>query len=124
MDTQTLIKPIFATSMVAIFAISAPAYAGGVSAGTLIENTATATYDDGDGPRTINSNTVTVRVDELLDVTVTSLDSGPIGAAVGEQVLTFEVTNQGNGPEAFTLTANPAVAGNDLDTTQCQINMR
>lgn len=116
MDTQTFIKPLFATSLVALFTLSAPAFAAGVSAGTLIENTATATYDDGEGTRTVNSNTVTVRVDELLDVTVTSLDSGPIGAAPGEAVLTYEITNTGNGPEAFTLIANPAVAGNDFDT--------
>lgn len=116
MDTRTLIKPLFATSLVAAFTISAPAYAEGVSAGTLIENTASATYDDGEGTKSVDSNTVTVRVDELLDVTVTSLDSAPIGTAPGEAVLTFEVTNQGNGPEAFTLIANPSVAGNDFDT--------
>jgi uncharacterized repeat protein (TIGR01451 family) len=98
-----------------LFATSAQA--GGVTAGTLIENTAVASYDDGAGPRTINSNTVTVRVDELLDVTLTSLDPGPITARPGESVLTFELTNQGNGPEAFRLVANPAVAGNDLDVS-------
>lgn len=121
MDTKAIIRSLFATSFVASFTLTAPAHAGGVSAGTLIENTATATYDDGDGPQTVDSNTVTVRVDELLDVTVTSLDSGPIGAVPGENVLTFEVTNQGNGPEAFTLDANPAVAGNDFDTTLVSI---
>ena len=88
-----------------------------MTAGTLIENTAVASYDDGTGPRTINSNTVTVRVDELLDVTLTSLDPGPINTVPGNAVLTFELTNQGNGPEAFTLLANPAVAGNDFDVT-------
>ena len=93
------------------------AHADGVGAGTLIENTATATYDAGDGPVTIPSNTVTVRVDELLDVAVTSLSSGPGTPTSGTAVLTFEVTNTGNGPEAFVLTANPAVAGNDFDTT-------
>ncbi|WP_234029462.1 hypothetical protein [Erythrobacter sp. THAF29] len=96
--------------------LSAPALAEGVDAGTLIENTATATYDDGSGPTTITSNTVTLRVDELLDVTVTSLDSGPVGAAPGTAVLTFELTNTGNGPEAFELSTNPAVAGNDFDS--------
>ena len=121
MDTKTLLSPLFATSLVAVFTMATPAYAEGVSAGTLIENTATATYDDGDGPKTVDSNTVTVRVDELLDVTVTSLDSGPIGASPGEAVLTYEVTNKGNGPEAFFLTANPAVAGNDFDTTVASI---
>lgn len=94
---------------------SVPALAGGVTAGTLIENTAVASYDDGAGARTINSNTVTVRVDELLDVTLTSQDPGPINTRPGDAVLTFELTHQGNGPEAFTLLANPAVAGNDFD---------
>jgi uncharacterized repeat protein (TIGR01451 family) len=93
------------------------AAAAGVSAGTLIENTAVASYDDGAGLRTINSNTVTVRVDELLDVTLTSLDPGPIATRPGEAVLSFELTNQGNGPEAFRLRANPAVAGNDFDVS-------
>jgi len=92
------------------------ASAGGISAGTLIENTATATYDDGNASRTVTSNTVTVRVDELLDVTVTSLDSGAQSVAPGEAVLSFEVTNQGNGPEAFELTANPSMSGNDFET--------
>lgn len=92
-------------------------HADGVGAGTLIENTATATYDAGDGQVTVPSNTVTLRVDELLDVAVTSLNSGPVAATSGTAVLTFEVTNTGNGPEAFVLTANPAVAGNDFDTT-------
>ncbi|MBX7483006.1 hypothetical protein [Qipengyuania qiaonensis] len=103
-------------ALVAAFAATS-AHAGGVSAGTLIENTASATYDGGAGSVTIPSNTVTVRVDELLDVTVTSLDSGAVSAAPGSAVLTFEITNTGNGPEAYALTANPAVAGNDFDTT-------
>lgn len=98
-------------------AIAVPAKAEGISAGTLIENTASATYDDGTGVQTLDSNTVVVRVDELLDVTVTSLNSGPVAASPGNAVLTFELTNTGNGPEAFELTANPAVAGNDFDTT-------
>lgn len=116
MTTHALTRSLFATSVVAAFTISAPAYADGVSAGTLIENTASATYDDGDATRSINSNTVTLRVDELLDVTVTSLESGPVGAEPGQAVLSYEITNQGNGPEAFQLTVSTAVAGNDFDT--------
>lgn len=117
MDTHKLISSLFATSVLAAFTLSAPAMAEGVDAGSLIENTATATFDDGEGTRTVDSNTVTVRVDELLDVTVTSQDSGPVPSEPGQDVLTFEVTNQGNGPEEFTLIANPAVAGNDFETT-------
>ncbi|MEO9463359.1 MAG: hypothetical protein ABJ242_11580 [Marinomonas sp.] len=117
MKTQThLFLSLAATPLFLLTAV--PANAAGVSAGSLIENTATATYDDGSGPpKTIDSNTVVVAVDELLDVTVTSLDTGPIATQPGEEVLTFEITNTGNGPEAYTLTANPAVAGNDFDTT-------
>lgn len=119
MTTQFLIaRPFVATLAVTASLLAMAPYgaaAAGVSAGTLIENTAVASYDDGAGPRTINSNTVTVRVDELLDVTLTSLDPGPLPARPGEAVLRFELTNQGNGPEAFRLIANPAVAGNDFD---------
>lgn len=64
----------------------------------------------------MTSNTVTLKVDELLDVTVTSLNPGPVATTPGTQILAFELTNTGNGPEAFTLLANPAVAGNDFET--------
>lgn len=97
--------------------VCAPAIAGGVTAGTLIENTAVASYNDGAGSRTINSNTVTVRVDELLDVTLISQDSGPLAAGPGDAVFTFELTHQGNGPEAFRFTAISGVTGNDFDVT-------
>lgn len=93
------------------------AHASGVTAGSLIENTAQATYNTPDGTQTVTSNTVTVKVDELLDVTVTSLDAGPVATRPGTQVLTFEVTNTGNGPEAFKLVADPAIAGNDFGAT-------
>lgn len=107
-----------ASATAAVLALSsAPALAGGVSAGSLIENTAQATYDTPDGTETVDSNTVTLKVDELLDVAVVSLDPGPISTKPGDDILTFEVTNTGNGPEAYFLTANPAVAGNDFDVT-------
>ncbi len=121
MDTNTRLKSLLTASVIALATIASPALAEGVDAGTLIENTASATYDDGTGLQSIDSNTVTVRVDELLDVTVTSLDPGAIATRPGEEVLTFEITNTGNGPEAFELVAEPAVAGNDFDTTVTDI---
>ncbi len=107
------------SAAVAALALACPiaAQGAGVSAGTLIENMAVASYDDGAGPRTLNSNTVTVRVDELLDVTLTSLNPGPVSAGPGEAVLSFELTNLGNGPEAFRLLANPSISGDDFDVT-------
>ena len=108
----------FAGAAIAIFAIGATqALAGGISAGTLIENTATASYDDGGATRTITSNIAVVRVDELLDVTVASRDAEPILVVPGQAVLTFEVTNLGNGPEAYELTTQTNLTDNDFATT-------
>ena len=91
------------------------AHAAGVAAGTQIANTATATYDSGAASVSIQSNTVTVRVDELLNVAVSSLSANPTAAAAGTTVLTYQITNTGNGPESFDLSADPAVSGNSFD---------
>ena len=88
------------------------AHATGVAAGTQIANTATATYDSGSASVSIQSNTVTVRVDELLNVAVTSLSANPTAAAAGTTILTYQITNTGNGPESFDLSVDPAVSGN------------
>jgi uncharacterized repeat protein (TIGR01451 family) len=95
----------------------ASASASGVTAGTLIQNTATATYTSGSDSGTVNSNTVTVRVDELLNVAVTGLDGAPITIGAGTAVLSYSITNTGNGSEAFDITVGPTVAGNDFDAT-------
>jgi uncharacterized repeat protein (TIGR01451 family) len=102
----------------AAISIAAPAHATGVLAGTLIENTATATYQSGSGTGTVTSNKVTVKVDELLDVAVTTLSTAPAtGTAATPAVLIYSVTNSGNGPEAFNLAANPKISGNGFDGT-------
>ena len=106
-----------AIAAASVTGLSYPAHAEGVGAGTIIENVAQATFTTDDGTETISSNTVELAVDELLDVTLTSLDGTPIGATAGTETLTFEITNTGNGPEAFRLTADPVVAGNDFDTS-------
>lgn len=103
------------TLAAALFAPTA-AEAAGVLAGTSIQNTATASYNTGGPTQTIDSNTVTIKVDELLDVAVASKDAGAV-PVTGTAVLAFSVTNTGNGPEAFKLTADPAVAGNAFNTT-------
>ena len=93
-----------------------PAMAGGVPAGVLIENTASATYTANSTTQTVDSNTVTLKVDEVLDVASASQESGPVSATT-TAVLRYKVTNTGNGPETFTLTANPAVTGNAFNAT-------
>jgi hypothetical protein len=58
---------------------AAPAWAIGAPANTPISNTATATFNDPDGqPRTVNSNTATLRVDEVLGAVVVSNDAGNV----------------------------------------------
>lgn len=93
------------------------ALANSAPAGTMIESTAEATYDDGGVARTVSSNTVQVRVDELLGVAAASLDSGPVAVRSGPRVLTFLVSNTGNGPEALALEVVTAVPGNAFDAT-------
>ncbi len=110
--------PFCAVIALAAALVTAPSEvsAAGVLAGTTIQNTATADYQSGGVPQSVNSNTVSVRIDELLDVAVASLDSGAV-PVTGSAVLAFSVTNPGNGPEAFVLTADPAQSGNDFDVT-------
>lgn len=105
----------FASATSAV-AFGAPAFASGVPAGSLIENTATATFTANAATQSVDSNKVTLTVDEVLDVAVSSQESGPVAAST-TAVLRFKVTNTGNGGEAFTLTANPAVTGNAFDAT-------
>ncbi|MEP7348968.1 MAG: hypothetical protein ABI668_03340 [Sphingorhabdus sp.] len=105
------------------FAFTQPAMAAGTLAGTDIENIASATYDTPSGPVTVQSNPVLIKVDELLNVTVASTDPGDVATAPGAtgNVLTYRITNTGNGSEAFTLIANAANGGDDFDPTLQQI---
>ncbi len=108
-----------AFALIAIGAVVAPgvAHATGVTAGTLIQNTASATYTSGAASGTVTSNTVSIKVDELLNVAVAGLTTTPATAGSGNVVLEYSITNTGNGPEAFKVTVNPAVAGNAFDAT-------
>src|SRR5687768_7020253 len=97
------------------------ASAAGVAAGSSIENTATATYSVGATTESVDSNTVSILVDELLDVTVSSLDAGNVTLGSSGAVLSFEIGNIGNGPEAFELTIDPALGGDDFDPSVVQV---
>lgn len=100
---------------VAASAYPAAALAAGVSAGTTIQNTASATYSNGAATETITSNEVEILVDEVLNVAVASQDAGNVTLNSSGAVLSFEITNTGNGPEAFRLTPDPALTGDDFD---------
>jgi uncharacterized repeat protein (TIGR01451 family) len=98
--------------------LASPAYAVGTTAGTTISNTATATYNDPTGnPVSVPSNTVNLRVDEVLNVTVATTEGGDIAAQPGatNQVARYRVTNTGNGSEAFVLAPITAIGGDAFD---------
>lgn len=111
--------PLYCSAALASAAalMASPVQARGVDAGTLIENTASATYSSGGATLSVDSNTITITVDELLSATLTSQDGGAVSIGVDDAVLTYQITNTGNGPEAFDITVDPAVAGNDFDAT-------
>jgi uncharacterized repeat protein (TIGR01451 family) len=98
--------------------MATPAQAAGTLAGTNIVNVATATYETPGGPpASVDSNTVTLKVDELLDVTVAWRDPADVVGAPGlaGQILSFTVTNAGNGPEAYKLGTIANGGGDDFD---------
>lgn len=110
---------IAATSLAFATALTAtPALADGTASGTLIQNTATATYSSGSTTETVQSNTVVVKVDQLLNVATTALSNTPAAATTtAATVLTYQVTNTGNGADTFHLTADPNVTGNGFNGT-------
>ena len=92
------------------------ANAAGTPVGTVIENTASVTFDLAGTPTTIQTNTTTLTVIERIDVVVT-LQSGQILVAASDtnRALLFTVTNTGNGTETFALDIDNAIAGDDFD---------
>jgi uncharacterized repeat protein (TIGR01451 family) len=107
-----------ALGAVSTCALASPAFAAGTLAGTNITNVATATYElPGGGETSVDSNVVTLKVDELLDVSVAWGDPADVATSAGMtgQRLKFTVTNGGNGAEAFTLATVANGGGDDFD---------
>src|SRR5688572_10993428 len=104
--------------------LATPALAVGAPANTPISNTATATFSDPDGePRTVTSNTATLRVDEVLGAVVVSNDAGDVGVLSpdDDRPLSFTLTNPGNGSEAFALVPDASLGGDQYDSTDVRI---
>lgn len=99
------------------------AQAAKTQAGVKIDNTATATYDEGGNSVSVDSNKLTITVDEIIDVTVDWIDSADVKVAPAstDRPLAFTVTNTGNGSEAFGLTFNGAVGGDNFDPNNVRI---
>ena len=102
--------------VVSVCLISTSAFAAGTPAGTVIENTATISFDLGGTSANLSSNTTSLTVVERIDVTV-SLQSSQqlVSAGDTDQALLFTVVNTGNGTETFQLAINSTLAGDDFD---------
>lgn len=103
----------------ALLGFCTAANAAGTPVGTIIENTASVTFDLAGSPTTILTNTTTLTVIERIDV-VATLQSGQVLVAASDtgRALLFTVTNTGNGSETFTLAIDNAIAGDDFDPVE------
>lgn len=110
-------------ALAALFVVGAPVQAAGTRAGTAIDNTATATYDTGAGTISIDSNIDSITVDELINAVVDWSDSADVVTTPGatDQVLSFQITNSGNGIETFALSTVSTISGDDYDPSVTQI---
>jgi len=115
-----------ALSVVSAGVFATPASAAGTIAGTTIDNVATATYElPNGGEDSVDSNVVSLKVDELLDVSVAWADPADVATQPGltGQILTFAVTNAGNGNESFTLDTIANGGGDDFDPAVTAIGL-
>lgn len=105
-----------ALASIILTVLSAGAGAAGTLAGTDIANTATVSYELEGTPVTQDSNTVTISVAEILDVTVTLVSpQQSVSPGDTDQALVYTITNTGNGQEAFTFSVDNALGGDDFD---------
>lgn len=106
-------------------ALAAPlAQAAGTVAGTDITNIATVTFTDpNNNTGSEASNPSTFKVAEILDVTVTANNAGnaAVTSPESDAVLSFTVTNTGNGQETYALAAANALAGDQFDPANVRI---
>ncbi len=120
------VKALLAGALI-MLAVCLPAqsvFAVGTSAGTPITNQATANYNVGASSFSETSNTTTTFVAEILDVVVTWQDAANITVEPGDtnQVLTFQITNNGNGNDDYTLEAlSTPLLGDNFDPTLVDI---
>jgi len=98
--------------------------ADGTAAGTVIENTASISFELDGTPLTQTSNTTSVTVAERIDVSVSLQSPQRLVAAGGtDQPLRFTIVNTGNGNESYALSLNSAIAGDDFDPVPSAVSI-
>lgn len=110
---------VLVAAVMLLWAAPQGALAAGTASGTSIANTATVDYQVGGVDQDpITSPAATFVVDTSLDLSV-AYQGAAVNVVPGaqDQVLTFEVTNDGNATQDFSLDAINKAAGDDFDTT-------
>ncbi len=104
-------------SLLMIFSLPTKALAVGVPVGTVINNQAQVDAMVDGNPVNLVSNFAAFTVDEVLNLTLTWQDATNVMVRPGEtgQMLTFLLTNTGNGAEDFYLTIDNAIAGDQFE---------
>ena len=82
------------------------------AAGTVINNQATATYNSGGSPHFIGSNVSSHTVQELVDLTVVTVDIANVPVTPGDtqMTVTFQLLNAGNGTDSYSISNSVEVA--------------
>jgi uncharacterized repeat protein (TIGR01451 family) len=108
---------IFIFTLLAISATSSSVMALGTPPGTNITNQATINYIVEGDSYARSSNIALTRVDEVVDVSVVWQDAANITVNPGDtnQVLTFRLSNTGNGTDTYTLSADSTIGGGQFN---------
>ncbi|MEM7217257.1 MAG: hypothetical protein AAF515_02760 [Pseudomonadota bacterium] len=118
MDSNSTRRGAYAILLAGCAQLFSPSLAAtGTAAGVPVLNSAEASFTIGGVNQPTARASVLFRVDELLEVALTSVDVGPVGvfATQTAAVQQYRLTNLGNGQEAFRLQALDAVPGDDFD---------
>ena len=100
-----------------------PVAALGTAAGTVIPNSASMHFSVDGTPRELRSNVSRVQVDEILDVVVVAEQADPVAidSPTARAVLSFLVTNTGNGNEDYRLFLDTNLNEGGFDPTSAQL---
>jgi len=106
-------------SMLLLAFTATQSHAAGTQAGVVIQNQATLTYNAGAGIVSASSQTVDITVQELINVTIVSQDAAQVSVSSPQTdaYLKFQITNTGNGNEAFVLSQSNLSGSDDFDVT-------
>ena len=80
-----------------------------------VENTARTIYQSGSATREVPTNSVSIQVDELIDVAVADVSQTSIVVGNDPGAVLYRISNTGKGPESFSISVDTQLPGNDFN---------